>query len=406
MRRSWLLPAVALVVVASGCVTGAPSLEIGAVYPTGGSQGPGGVHELRGVELAASMARGLGGTAVRVRVERADSADAAPQAVRRLHAAGVPIVVGSYGSTVSRAAAETAEELGVVFWETGAVGELGMHAASGRHVFRFPPTGGSLGRAAATFVRDQIAPASGRDDLRYSVVYVDDVYGRSVGLGAADEIRTSGRTLVAVVPYTLPGVDYAGLARAVAAARTDVLVVAAYLDDGVAIRRAIVDQRVPLVANIGTSSSYCMHEFGERLGDAAVGVFASDKPDGDFVRTDTLAPDAARVLELARREYVRRFGEHMTAAALSGFSAAWALLRYVLPNADSTDADGIARAARKTRLAPGALPNGSGLEFGPAGSGPDNLRATSVIWEWTRPGVREVVWPPAFATAPITSAHA
>ena len=51
----------------------------------------------------------------------------------------------------------------------------------------------------------------------------------------------------------------------------------------------------------------------------------------------------------------------------------------------------------------GALPNGSGLAFGAPGSSGagENLRALSVIWEWTAPNTRSVVWPPAYATSPI-----
>jgi hypothetical protein len=48
----------------------------------------------------------------------------------------------------------------------------------------------------------------------------------------------------------------------------------------------------------------------------------------------------------------------------------------------------------------GTLPNGSGLRFAPPG-GPDpgsNLRAATVIWEWTAVDRRAVVWPPRFAT--------
>ena len=51
----------------------------------------------------------------------------------------------------------------------------------------------------------------------------------------------------------------------------------------------------------------------------------------------------------------------------------------------------------------GSLPNGSGMSFGgPASDDPGtNLRAASVIWEWTAPGVREVVWPPQYADGPV-----
>jgi hypothetical protein len=53
----------------------------------------------------------------------------------------------------------------------------------------------------------------------------------------------------------------------------------------------------------------------------------------------------------------------------------------------------------------GGLPNGSGLEFAPP-RGADagaNLRAASVIWEWTQVNQREVTWPPQFATSPIAT---
>jgi hypothetical protein len=95
----------------------------------------------------------------------------------------------------------------------------------------------------------------------------------------------------------------------------------------------------------------------------------------------------------------------MSAAALAGFSGAWALFRYVLPAAPSQDPAAVAATARKVRIPAGGLPNGSGLEFAAPG-GADagaNLRAASVIWEWTQVNRREVTWPPQFATAPIAT---
>jgi hypothetical protein len=95
----------------------------------------------------------------------------------------------------------------------------------------------------------------------------------------------------------------------------------------------------------------------------------------------------------------------MSAAALAGFSGAWALFRHVLPAADSQDPAAVAAAARRIRIPAGGLPNGSGLAFAPPG-GADagaNLRAASVIWEWTKVNQREVTWPPQFATAAIAT---
>lgn len=407
MRRIIIVAVlVALVATYPSAGAGRP-IVVGAVYPTGGSQGSGGTEEFHGVSLAAEYANQIGDAQARpilLRLEPADAWDAAPGAVERLVQEGMTVIVGSYGSTISRPAAETASRLGVVFWETGAVGEFGMDTAVGTRVFRFAPTGEVLGRAAVAFVRDELAPRLTRTaPLRYTVAYVDDVYGRAVGGGALTEIRESGLPLAATVPYDLRHTHYVDLASRIAEARTDVLVVAAYLADAVALREAILGAHVPLVANIGTSSSYCMPAFGQLLGPRAVGLFASDKPDSDVLSTDRLSPEAAQALRWARAEYRRRYGEAMSAAALSGFAGGLGLFRYVLPRARALSPEEVARAAREVHLPVGALPNGSGLQFAPAGR-PDagaNLAAVNVIWEWIRPNTRAVVWPPTFATHPI-----
>jgi branched-chain amino acid transport system substrate-binding protein len=387
--------------------TVARPIPIGAVYPTEGGQGSGGLEEFRGLGLAAEYINNRGGVAgrpVRVQLADAESWDAAPDAVERLARAGMAVVVGSHGSTISRPAAAAASRLGLVFWETGAVGEWGAEAASGTRVFRVSPTGGALGRAAVAFVRDKIAPrAQLHRTLRYAVAYVDDVYGRAVGGGAVVEIRHSGLPLAAVLPYDPRHTRFPGLVDRIARTRPDVVVVAAYLEDGVALRRALVTARVALVANVGTSSSYCMPAFGRLLGQDAVGVFASDKPDGDEVRPDRLAPRAGQALRWATAEYRRRYGEAMTAPALAGFAGGVGLFGHVLPRARRLTADGVAEAARQIALPPGSLPNGSGLAFAPPGS-PDagaNINAASVIWEWIKPHTRAIVWPEAFATHPI-----
>src|ERR1043166_4554510 len=139
--------------------------------------------------------------------------------------------------------------------------------------------------------------------LRYSVSYFDYEYGRSVGFGALDEVRKYGLTLAGSFVYDPHHVDTAKLARRIAAVHTDVLMVSQYLEDGVALRRAMVRQHVRLVASVGTSSSYCMHLFGQMLGKDAVGLFASDKPDAGVLNPAKLDPDAATQLRWGNAQY-------------------------------------------------------------------------------------------------------
>ena len=409
MRRGWVALGVG-VLVAVAC-TSTPEitspLRIGAVYPLSGTQGSGGVDEFQGVQLAVQLANAEGGVDGRpVELVPIDvpSGDAAPEAIERLDADGVRLVLGSYGSTISAPAAVEATARGLLFWETGAVGEMSGDGP-GRLVFRVAPSGAVLGRSAIAFIADQYAPLIGKDpaDLRFAITLVDDAYGRAVAQGAIDELEARGLTIAGEFAYDPRHVDMTDLVRRLGASHPDVLFASAYLDDAIAMRREMVLQGVDVLAGIGTSSSYCMPAFGERLGKDAVGLFASDKPDSDALDVRGLTPDGRALLERAQVAYRERFGGMMSAAVLAGFSGAWALLHEVLPKAAEPTPAAIADAALRIDLPEGSLPNGSGLKFGPPGTATAgaNVRAESVIWQWTDPGVRWVVWPERYATYSI-----
>src|SRR5204863_4224881 len=166
---------------------------------------------------------------------------------------------------------------------------------AGDTFFRMPPTGANLGRSGISFARDVLTPklpAAPHDGpLRYTVAYVDDPYGRAVGLAAIDEIKQSGLTLAGMFPYDFRTANYTDLAAQIAATKPDVLYVSAYLADGVALRKATIDAHIPLLASVGTSSSYCMDDFMDALGRGAVGLFASDKPGADEINAAALLPE-------------------------------------------------------------------------------------------------------------------
>jgi branched-chain amino acid transport system substrate-binding protein len=398
--------------VASACTGsgggGPKALVIGAVYPLSGSQGPGGIDEHRGVLTAASLVNqdgGVDGRQIQVRSVDAEGSDAAPGAVDALAAGGVKIVLGSYGSTISGPASTEAVKNGQLFWETGAVGMLPPSSDLGGLTFRVPPTGEVLGHAAIAFVADHLARQLHRDprSLRFAISYVDDVYGNSVKQGAQAELRTRGLRDVGTFGYDFRTVDMRALVRRIAAAKPDVLFVSAYLADAIALRRELVAQHVPLLANIGTSSSYCMPAFGASLGKEAVGVYASDKPSATAIDPAGLPPATRALLERADAAYRARYGVDMSPPALAGFSGAWALFHDVLPSASSQEPAAVADAARAVDLPKGSLPNGSGLRFGALGTpdAGDNVAAASVIWRWVTPGHAAVIWPPSFATAPM-----
>jgi branched-chain amino acid transport system substrate-binding protein len=394
------------------CRSAQAPVRIGAVYPMTGSQSAGGLDEFHGVQLAVDLVNQDGGVQGR-RVELVPvdtpASDAGPAAVDQLAEKGVRLLLGSYGSTISEAAGAEAAAKGMLFWETGAVGSM-TGPGPGQLFFRVAPSGSSLGRTAVTFIAQRLAPmlAASLSTLRFAVTNVEDAYGSEVARGAVDEVRSLGLTLTGQFPYDLRHPDFPGLVKRIAASGANVVFVAAYLQDGIDMRREMVNQGLRLVAGIGTSSSYCMPQFGGTLGPDAVGLFASDKPDAEYLNPDGLLPEARTVLNRATSAWASKYGDdEMSAPALAGFAATWALLHDVLPRAASFSPADAAAAALAADIPQGGLPNGSGLRFGAAGSpeAGENVMATSVIWEWVGVGKREVVWPPRFATHAIEPIH-
>ena len=365
-------------------------LVLGAIYPLGGPQAPGGKAELAGVQAALR----LSGANVRLQVIDARTPAAASAAVDTLvKQYRVPAIVGTYGSTLSAAASARAEELKTVYWETGAVAD--PITAQRRYVFRTVATGSALGRMAVTFTHDVLVPRFGLTAPRAAVVRVNDIYGRSVGGGEVDLAKSEGIDVVDVIEYNPSAYDATAIAARLAQDRADFLWDVSYIDDGVAIWNAVLQHHVTFMGAIGTSSAFCMPEFSERLGAGSVGVYAADKPDGD-ISVAALSPSGRALLAKAKAAY----GGTMDIPAVAGFVGGWALFHYVLPNVDGTvGADAIRAAALRVDVPVGDMINGGGVRF--AGEGAldegQNTRAAAVVGQWQAVGLMKVVYPPAYA---------
>jgi branched-chain amino acid transport system substrate-binding protein len=408
-----LLPLVAIVAVfgtvLAACGDSSKTITIGALYPRTGSQGSGGTEEFRGVQLAADWANDASiaqGTRIKLASVDAARAEQVPDAMDGLASRGVSIVLGSHGSEISAAAAREATVKKLAFFETGAVGLTAPDDSNGTNFFRLAPMGANLGRSAIDFVQDTLSPKlPAHGPLRYAVAYVNDPYGRAVAQGALDTVKERGLILAGSIPYDGNAKDFTPVAAQIAAVHPDVLFSAAYVDDGVAVRKALVATHTPLLAGIGTSSSYCMQAFGDALGPDATGLFASDKPDAADVNGSALTPEGRRMLEWASKRYQAEWHEPMGAAALSGFSNAYALFVHVLPAAGNLTVPSVAKAALGVKLPQGSLANGGGLDLAPPGAvdAGANRRSAGVIEEWIAPGKKTTVWPPAFAEQPVVA---
>jgi branched-chain amino acid transport system substrate-binding protein len=407
MRRAAVI-ALVLVMVASCAQAGQSQnheLVLGAIYPLSGPQASGGMEELAGAQAALQLAQTTGALKVPVRLQVVDATTpqaasaAVDELVRDYH---VPAILGTYGSTLSASASARAEALKTVYWETGAVAD--PITAQRQYVFRTVATGSSLGRMAVTFTHDVLIPDSRLASPRVVVVRVNDIYGRSVGDGEQALAKQFGIPVVDVIEYDPHAYDAEVIAARVASDHADFLWDVSYLDDGVAIWRALLRQRVPLMGAVGTSSAFCMPAFSQLLGAGSIGVYAADKPDAQ-ISTAALSPAGQALLAEARSLYARDHGgAGMSIPAVAGFVGGWTLFHDVLRQLPApVTADAIRTAALKVDVPVGDSINGGGVHFG--GPGLDdgqNLRSAAVVGQWQAVGAMEIVYPPAYATgAPI-----
>lgn len=418
----------------SSATSSTSPIELGAIYPLSGPQGSGGLSEERGAALAADYVNqhgGVNGRLVRLDVIDVPTAESVPSAMATLAKRKIRIIVGTHGSTMSAVAAQQAAQHHQLVWETGAVGNLDMSSSStgadqtyastgdsdwstpntgptpvtgmGNSFFRMSPQGASLGRAGIDFVLRQLAPRlPASPALRVAVAYVQDAYGEAVAQGVLDQVHADRVTLAGVFPYREYGANFTKLATEIKRSGANVLYASSYLADGEALRRATIAEQVPLIASVGTSSSYCLPAFGDQLQGAAVGLFASDKAAAYSINPAGLLQEGRTTLAWAQQQWERQYGENMDAYATSGFANAYALFAHVLPSAPSLDPATVATAATRIKLPLGSLADGSGIAFPARGAqAGENQAAASVIWEWVAPGKEVVVWPPAFATQAV-----
>lgn len=365
-------------------------LVLGAVYPLSGPQAEGGRAELAGVQAALRVS----GANARLQVIDATTPQAAASAVDTLvKTYHVPAIVGTYGSTLSAAASARAEELKTVYWETGAVAD--PITAQRHYVFRTVATGSALGRMAVTFTHDVLVPRYGLNKARAVVVRVNDIYGRSVGGGEEELARSLGIEVVDVIEYDPNAYDADVIAARLARDRADFLWDVSYLDDGVAIWRAVLRNQVSLKGAIGTSSAFCMPAFSELLGAGSIGVYAADKPDSD-VSEAALSASGRDLLRRAKAAY----GGSMDIPAVAGFVGGWTLFHDVLQNVDGVvNAESIRLAALKVDVPAGDSINGGGVMFAGVGSLDEgqNTRASAVVGQWQAVGLMKILYPAAYA---------
>lgn len=404
--RSRFAGAVISALFAAGSAQAADPLKIGVLFPLSGPMALIGNEAYQAAEVARDIINDRGGVLGRkVEFAVADAPDpksANAEATRLIIREKVPLIAGSYASSLSLAASEVAEREEVLYWETVAVADK-ITRRNYQNVMRTTFNASMMGETAADFAKE-LAAKLGKEPkaLRVAVISEDSEFGQSVGDAAAARVKTLGLNLVANERYSRTVTDLSSLVLKLKSTEPDVMIATSYLNDGVLFWRQARELDLNVGAMIGVGTGYALPDFLTATGKNADGIFDVDAP---------ITPNVAALPPATQKTYAE-FLERFRAKtkrdpgplALISFGGFWTLFTEVVPKAGSTNLDAMRKAIYALDLPAGSLLTGAGVKLKPLGD-PDqgqNTRALPSLMQWQN-GKLQVVWPKDVAGAEMVS---
>ncbi len=300
-----------------------PVVRVGCTASQTGAYAVLGQDQLQGVMMWAAdlNARGalLGHRVEVVTYDDESSPEKSAELYRRLIAEDkVDLLVGPYGSDITYAASAVAEEFGMPMVAAGAAaGDIWSRGFS--NIFQID--------APAHRYMDLPMQFSAEHGLtRVAVVYAESDFPREVAEGVRQDAAALGMTVVFDQSYPEDQTDFSDLATAMRAADPQVVLGGTYLNDSIALVRAMKAAGVS-PALFAMTVGPAQREFGEALGPDAEGVMGLVA----WMRSG----EVPMAYDFSYR-YKQRYGSNAAAQAAFGY-AAGQVLEAAVRLADSFD---------------------------------------------------------------------
>lgn len=369
------------------------NIRIGVLFPMTGDLADKGRDSAQGVALAVEEVNAGGGiTALggakleMISGDTRGNPDVGMKETERLiNGRGVAAIIGTYQSSVTKAATQVAEKLETPFIVSISIADV-ITERGFRYTFRIQPKAQFYGRDQAHFLAD-LKKMAGYKVKRVALLHENTDFGTASSLAQKKALRDQGMDVVADVAYVAEGVtDLSREVSRVLAARPDAILTVTYLNDSVLIRRALVKSgsRVPVVDTAGGTVS---PEYVQQLGAMADGTLTSSE----------YSKYAVGGKELNNR-FRKRFGADITGDSAHAYQAVM-VLKDALERAGSKDRKILRQALAETDMpkGPAMILPARRLKFDAQGQ---NRHARLFIVQ-IQNGELVPVWPEEYATAKL-----
>jgi branched-chain amino acid transport system substrate-binding protein len=393
LRRSVLILSATVFALVAVQAQAQEPIRIGVLLPLTGPFTKNGTEHWEAMQIARDMINergGVNGRKIELLIADVPSPAAAISETERLITSNkIKITTGSGLSPLAIAVSQASERAGVFHWETTGAAEI-ITRRGFKYTFQVGGASRLYSQAGVDFALEELSKRIGKapEDLRIALLWENRAFGKSVGDGIRDYVKTKNIKLVYDEGYDQFITDMTPIVQKLKDVKPDVLLAISYPNDAILFQRKAKELDFYVGALIGFSAGYSNPDLENSIGNVVYGIFDSDflpKVNPKILKPDVLA---------AFNEYTKRYEAKMkrppAGHASVSFSALWALFNEVFPKAKTFEPDELRQIALSLDLPLGSLPNGSGIKFTNNDWAPDlkdagqNLRAAIGVWQWQK----------------------
>lgn len=354
-------------------------VKIGALYPFSGGLALLGDESFRGLEIAIDERNAAGGLkGQKLQIVKGDAVDpnqAVGEARRLTSVEKVPVIFGTYSSSLSIAATQVAELAGVPYFELGAISDP-ITERGFKNVYRTNATARDFANRMVDSVVEAVAPALKVEpkSFKIAIIHEDSLYGQTVAGYQTARAKEKGLSVVETLPYSAKSVDLTPVILRLKSANVDVVLQTSYQNDTVLFFRQMKEQNFKPKAIIGAGGGYSLRDTMTAIG--------ADNMEGalnvDFTQFRT-NPKAAPGVDTFSQKYQAKYGmPPRSGHSLANYMGALVFLD-AMAAASDLKAASIRTAIMKVDIPVGGTATGWGAKFNEAGQ---NTRTTPFLMQW------------------------
>lgn len=354
-------------------------VKIGALYPFSGGLALLGDESFRGLEIAIEERNAAGGLKKqKIEIVKGDAVEpnqAVGEARRLTSVDKVPVIFGTYSSSLSIAATQVAELAGVPYFELGAISDP-ITERGFKNVYRTNPTARDFAARMVDAVGEAIAPALGVEakSLKVAIIHEDSLYGQTVAGYQTARAKEKGVTIVETLPYSAKSVDLTPVILRLKTAGADVVLQTSYQNDTVLFFRQMKEQGFKPKAMIGAGGGYSLRDTMLAIG--AENMEGALNVDFTQFRTN---PKAAPGVDAFVKKYQAKYGTAPRSGhSLANYMGALVFLD-AMEKAPDLKAASIRTAVLAVDVPVGGTATGWGAKFAESGQ---NSRAVPFLMQW------------------------